>query len=176
MTKKISIYQIAYKNLLRKKTRTPADHPRHRPVGLGADQPVRLQPGLRIGPQQGHRQHGLPGAADGQGLPLRGGHADAQGRHRPALHARGGHRRHPQAPRGREASRPMLMQAVFDPNKGESGGITAYLGVDPATYPADEGVPQVQAGRLVHGPRWPTRPSSATRRPSSNSARSATRS
>ena len=26
---------------------------------------------------------------------------------------------------------PMLMQAVFDPNKGESGGITAYLGVDP---------------------------------------------
>jgi len=30
---------------------------------------------------------------------------------------------------------PMLMTAVFDPNKGESGGITGYLGVDPATYP-----------------------------------------
>ncbi len=30
---------------------------------------------------------------------------------------------------------PMLMQAVFDPNKGESGGITAYLGVDPKTFP-----------------------------------------
>jgi putative ABC transport system permease protein len=30
---------------------------------------------------------------------------------------------------------PMLMQAVFDPNKGESGGISAYLGVDPATFP-----------------------------------------
>jgi len=30
---------------------------------------------------------------------------------------------------------PMLMQAVFDPNKGESGGITAYLGVDPVTFP-----------------------------------------
>jgi putative ABC transport system permease protein len=30
---------------------------------------------------------------------------------------------------------PMLMAAQFDPNKGESGGITAYLGVDPATYP-----------------------------------------
>ncbi|MEW6078788.1 MAG: FtsX-like permease family protein [Thermodesulfobacteriota bacterium] len=30
---------------------------------------------------------------------------------------------------------PMLMQAVFDPNKGESGGISAYLGVDPVTYP-----------------------------------------
>jgi putative ABC transport system permease protein len=31
---------------------------------------------------------------------------------------------------------PMLMAAVFDPNKGESGGISAFLGVDPATYPA----------------------------------------
>jgi putative ABC transport system permease protein len=30
---------------------------------------------------------------------------------------------------------PMLMQAVFDPNKGESGGISAYLGVDPSTFP-----------------------------------------
>ncbi len=30
---------------------------------------------------------------------------------------------------------PMLMQAVFDPNKGESGGISAYLGIDPATFP-----------------------------------------
>lgn len=30
---------------------------------------------------------------------------------------------------------PMLMQAVFDPNKGESGGFTAYLGVDPQTFP-----------------------------------------
>jgi putative ABC transport system permease protein len=33
----------------------------------------------------------------------------------------------------------MLMQAVFDPNKGESGGITAYLGVDPATFPQMKG-------------------------------------
>jgi len=31
---------------------------------------------------------------------------------------------------------PMLMAAIFDPNKGESGGISAFLGVDPATYPA----------------------------------------
>jgi len=30
---------------------------------------------------------------------------------------------------------PMLMQAVFDPNRGESGGYNAYLGVDPATFP-----------------------------------------
>jgi putative ABC transport system permease protein len=31
---------------------------------------------------------------------------------------------------------PMLMQAVFDPDKGESGGMNAYLGVDAATFPA----------------------------------------
>jgi putative ABC transport system permease protein len=31
---------------------------------------------------------------------------------------------------------PMLMQAVFDPNKGESGGIAAYLGVEPKSYSA----------------------------------------
>jgi putative ABC transport system permease protein len=31
---------------------------------------------------------------------------------------------------------PILMQAFFDPNKGESGGIAGYFGVDPATFPA----------------------------------------
>ena len=34
-----------------------------------------------------------------------------------------------------EATTPMLMHAIFDPNKGENGGITAYLGVDAATFP-----------------------------------------
>lgn len=34
-----------------------------------------------------------------------------------------------------EKMTPMLMQAIFDPNKGESGGMSAYLGVDPATFP-----------------------------------------
>jgi putative ABC transport system permease protein len=34
-----------------------------------------------------------------------------------------------------DAVTPMLMQVVFDPNKGESGGLAAFLGVDPATYP-----------------------------------------
>jgi putative ABC transport system permease protein len=29
----------------------------------------------------------------------------------------------------------MLMHAVFDPNKGENGGTSVYLGVDAATYP-----------------------------------------
>lgn len=31
---------------------------------------------------------------------------------------------------------PILMQAFFDPNQGESGGIAGYFGVDPATFPA----------------------------------------
>ena len=30
---------------------------------------------------------------------------------------------------------PILMQAVFDPNKGESGGIAAFFGVEPKTFP-----------------------------------------
>ncbi len=30
---------------------------------------------------------------------------------------------------------PMLMQVVFDPNKGESGGLAAFLGVDPVSFP-----------------------------------------
>lgn len=34
-----------------------------------------------------------------------------------------------------EKTTPMLMQAVFDPDKGQSGGINAYLGVDPLTFP-----------------------------------------
>ncbi|WP_420208696.1 ABC transporter permease [Candidatus Electronema sp. JC] len=34
-----------------------------------------------------------------------------------------------------ESMTPMLMQAIFDPNKGEEGGMSAYLGVDPASYP-----------------------------------------
>jgi putative ABC transport system permease protein len=34
-----------------------------------------------------------------------------------------------------EGVTPMLMQAVFDPERGESGAIDAYLGVDPATFP-----------------------------------------
>jgi len=31
---------------------------------------------------------------------------------------------------------PQLMAAVFDPNRGDSGSINAYLGVDPETFPA----------------------------------------
>ena len=42
---------------------------------------------------------------------------------------------------------PMLMHAVFDPNKGESGGITAFLGIDPSTYPAMKSYLTFQQGK-----------------------------
>lgn len=34
-----------------------------------------------------------------------------------------------------EETTPMLMQGVFDPNKGENGAIAAYLGVDAGSFP-----------------------------------------
>jgi putative ABC transport system permease protein len=37
---------------------------------------------------------------------------------------------------GVERVTPILMQAFFDPNKGESGGIAGFYGVDAASYPA----------------------------------------
>jgi putative ABC transport system permease protein len=45
-----------------------------------------------------------------------------------------------------EGTTPMLMQVVFDPNKGESGGFAAYLGVDPASYPKLKGALKFKAG------------------------------
>jgi putative ABC transport system permease protein len=47
---------------------------------------------------------------------------------------------------------PMLMHAVFDPNKGESGGITAFLGIDPVTYPKMKTYLQFQQGKWFDKP------------------------
>jgi len=49
----------------------------------------------------------------------------------------------------------MLMHAVFDPNKGESGGITAYLGVDPATFPGMKSSLEFQQGEWFTDPEAP---------------------
>jgi putative ABC transport system permease protein len=46
----------------------------------------------------------------------------------------------------------MLMQAVFDPNKGESGGYSAYLGVDPATFPRMKSFLEFKQGRWFTDP------------------------
>lgn len=45
-----------------------------------------------------------------------------------------------------DAVTPMLMQVVFDPNKGESGGLAAFLGVDPVTYPRMKSALPFKAG------------------------------
>lgn len=46
----------------------------------------------------------------------------------------------------------MLMQAVFDPNKGESGSMSAYLGIDPATFPAMKTVLEFKQGKWFTDP------------------------
>lgn len=48
---------------------------------------------------------------------------------------------------------PMLMQAVFDPDKGESGGIIAYLGVDPSTFPAMKSFLEFKQGQWFTKPK-----------------------
>jgi putative ABC transport system permease protein len=47
---------------------------------------------------------------------------------------------------------PMLMAAVFDPNKGESGGISAFLGIDPVTYPEMKSYLKFQQGAWFTDP------------------------
>jgi len=51
-----------------------------------------------------------------------------------------------------EGITPMLMQVVFDPNKGESGGMTAFLGVDPASYPKMKSTLPFKAGGWFSDP------------------------
>jgi putative ABC transport system permease protein len=46
----------------------------------------------------------------------------------------------------------MLMQAIFDPNKGESGGYSAYLGVDPVTFPGMKSFLQFRQGNWFTDP------------------------
>ena len=51
-----------------------------------------------------------------------------------------------------EGVTPMLMQVVFDPNKGESGGISAFLGVDPASFPKMKSALPFKAGGWFREP------------------------
>jgi putative ABC transport system permease protein len=44
------------------------------------------------------------------------------------------------------------MQVVFDPNKGESGGLAAYLGVDPLTFPKMKSFLPFQSGEWFTEP------------------------
>jgi putative ABC transport system permease protein len=51
-----------------------------------------------------------------------------------------------------EGVTPMLMQVVFDPNKGEAGGLTAFLGVDPVSYPRMKSALSFKSGGWFHEP------------------------
>jgi putative ABC transport system permease protein len=46
----------------------------------------------------------------------------------------------------------MLMQVVFDPNKGESGGLAAFLGVDPKSFPKLKSALPFKAGGWFKDP------------------------
>jgi putative ABC transport system permease protein len=134
MAKKISIYQVAYKNLLRKKTRTALTI-----LGIGLSAWVLIS---LLGFNRGY-ESALNKDIDNMGfqilLTAKGCPYEAA-----TLMLKGGTGlrymkesaiadilKHPEV----EKVTPMLMAAIFDPNKGESGGINAYLGIDPATYP-----------------------------------------
>jgi putative ABC transport system permease protein len=131
---RISIYQVAAKNLLRKKTRTLLTI-----LGIGLSAWVLTS---LFGFNRGY-EAALNKDIDNMGfqvlLTAKGCPYEAA-----TLMLKGGTglRYMPEAVftdilKNPEVDRitPMLMQAVFDPNKGESGGISAYLGIDPATYP-----------------------------------------
>jgi putative ABC transport system permease protein len=153
MKERISIYQIAAKNLLRKKTRTVLTI-----LGIGLSAWVLTS---LFGFNRGYEE-ALNKDIDNMGfqvlLTAKGCPYEAA-----TLMLKGGTglRYMPEAVfadilKNPEVEKitPMLMQAVFDPNKGESGGITAYLGVDPATYPAMKSFLKFRQGA------WFTKPDS----------------
>jgi len=132
--KKISVSEVAYKNLLRKKTRTLLTI-----LGIGLSAWVLTS---LFGFNRGY-EAALNKDIDNMGfqvlLTAKGCPYEAA-----TLMLKGGTGlrymkesvlddilQHPEV----EKVTPMVMAAVFDPNKGESGGMSAYLGVDPTTYP-----------------------------------------
>jgi putative ABC transport system permease protein len=135
MPKKINIYQVAYKNLLRKKTRSALTI-----LGIGLSAWVLVS---LLGFNKGY-ESALNKDIDNMGFQVL---VTAKGCPYEAatLMLKGGTGlrymkeeviadilKHSEV----EKVTPQLMAAVFDPNQGETGGINAYLGVDPATFPA----------------------------------------
>lgn len=135
MIKKINVYQVAYKNLLRKKARTALTI-----MGIGLSAWVLIS---LLGFNRGY-EAALNKDIDNMGFQIL---VTAKGCPYEAatLMLKGGTGlrymkesilddilKHKEV----ERLTPQLMAAIFDPNKGESGGIIAYLGVDPVTFPA----------------------------------------
>jgi len=143
--KKISLFQVAYKNLLRKKTRSILTL-----VGIGLAGWVLVS---LFGFNQGY-EASLNRDIDNLGFQMlviaKGCPYEAA-----TLMLKGGTglkylkedvvglvAREPEV----EGVTPMLMQVVFDPNKGESGGFSAFLGVDPKTFPTLKGTLKFHTG------------------------------
>ncbi len=130
----MNIYSIAYKNLLRKKTRTA--------LTAGGIMLSTWVLATLLGFNRGYQQ-GLNRDIDNMGfqvlLTAKGCPYEAA-----TLMLKGGTGlrympenvvstvyKNPEV----EKVTPMLMQGVFDPDKGENGAVAAYLGVDAATFP-----------------------------------------
>ncbi len=135
MKKNLSVYQVAYKNLLRKKTRSALTV-----LGIALSAWVLVS---LLGFNRGYKtaldkdidNMGFQVLVTAKGCPyeaatlmLKGG----TGLRYMKESILGDILKHKEV----VAVTPQLMAAVFDPNKGETGGISAYLGVDPKTFPA----------------------------------------
>jgi len=135
MAKKISVYQVAYKNLLRKKTRSALTV-----LGIALSAWVLIS---LLGFNRGYKSAldkdidnmGFQILVTAKGCPyeaatlmLKGG----TGLRYMKESILGDILKHKEV----IEVTPQLMAAIFDPNKGETGGISAYLGVDPVTFPA----------------------------------------
>ncbi|MEN6311925.1 MAG: ABC transporter permease [Acidobacteriota bacterium] len=132
--KKISLFQVAYKNLLRKKTRSALTM-----IGIAMAAWVLVSLfGFNSGYEKSLNKDidnlGFQMLVVAKGCPyeaatlmLKGGTGLKYMKEEIARDVA----REPEV----DGVTAMLMQVVFDPNKGESGGLAAFLGVDPATYP-----------------------------------------
>ncbi|MFA5857894.1 MAG: ABC transporter permease [Elusimicrobiota bacterium] len=147
----LKIYQVAYKNLLRKKTRTVLTI-----IGISLSTWVLVS---LLGFNKGY-ERALNKDIDNMGFNLL---VTAKGCPYEAatLMLKGGTGlRYMEENILRELTKykeiekttPMLMQAVFDPNKGESGGITSYLGIDPETFPAMKSYLKFSTGTWFNNP------------------------
>jgi putative ABC transport system permease protein len=130
----MNVYSIAYKNLLRKKTRTALTAGG---IMLSAWVLCTLL-GFNRGYQQGLNRDidnmGFQVLLTAKGCPYEAATLMLKGgtglRYMPEAVVKTVYT-NPEV----EKVTPMIMQSVFDPNKGENGAISAYLGVDAATFP-----------------------------------------
>src|SRR5512135_1746137 len=134
MTRKISLFEVAYKNLLRKKTRSLL-------TVLGIAMAAWVLVSL-FGFNRGYKASlnkdidnlGFQMLVVAKGCPYEAATLMLKGGTGLKYMDRGIAAAVAKEPEV-EGVTPMLMQVVFDPNKGESGGLAAFLGVDPASYP-----------------------------------------